>query len=121
VRYEVRGPLARIIVCHCSVCRGLHGEAAAYTRCDAEHFVLAERRGLAAFTHRDATYSFCRECGSQLFWQRRGRPTISIAAGSLTEPTGLDVSHHIWVGSRADWETIPDGLPAYEEGTPVNP
>jgi hypothetical protein len=119
VRYEVHGPLAPIIVCHCSVCRRLHGEAAAYTRCETDDLVLSESRGLETFTNREATYSFCRECGSQLFWQRSGRPTISIAAGSLAPPTGLSVSHHIWVSSKADWETIADGLPAYEQGTPV--
>ncbi len=117
VRYEVRGPLAPISICHCSVCRRIHGEAAAYTRCRTEDLVLVEERGLARTEHDGAAYSFCRECGSQLFWERPGRGTISIAPGSLDGPTGLRVQHHIWVSSAADWELLADGLPAFAEGS----
>jgi hypothetical protein len=121
VRYEVQGELAPISICHCSVCRRLHGEAAAYTRCDAADLVLLQSRGLARYEHGGATYSFCSECGSQLFWEREGRGTRSITPGTLEEPTGLRVAHHIWAGSAGDWEVISDGLPAYPEGSSQPP
>lgn len=121
VRYEVTAPLDSISICHCSVCRRVHGEAAAYTRCAAEALVLVEARGLAHAEKDGATYSFCRECGSQLFWRRPERGTVGIAAGSLAEPTGLAIRHHIWVDSAADWELISDDLPRYPEGSPRTP
>ena len=56
-----------------------------------------------------------RVCGSRLFWDR-GRATISIAAGSVDEPTGLTTSHHIYTASAGDWYDVPPGRPAATAG-----
>jgi hypothetical protein len=54
---------------------------------------------------------FCEQCGSSLFWQVKGRETISIAAGSLDRPTHLKTVKHIWVSSAGDYYEITDDLP----------
>src|SRR5207302_1365379 len=41
------------------------------------------------------------------------RPTISIAAGTLDEPTGLRVERHIFVADAADWEALPHDNPGF--------
>jgi hypothetical protein len=109
VRYRVLGPLRDVHVCHCSVCRRTHGGPAAYTACAREHLELVETRGLRWHEHDGARRGFCAECGGRLFWSRADRPTISIAAGSLDEPTGLTVATHVHVGSAGDWEGRLDG------------
>jgi hypothetical protein len=60
---------------------------------------------------RDVIVCHCGVCGSRLFWDR-GRATISIAAGSVDEPTGLATSHHIYTASAGDWYEVPPGHPA---------
>src|SRR5207244_3250241 len=44
-----------------------------------------------------ASRGFCAECGSCLFWDAPGRDSISIGAGSLDDPAGLEILDHIYV------------------------
>ena len=63
----------------------------------------------------DARRGFCGECGSSLFWDAPARDTISIAAGTLAEPTGLRLLGHVYVSHAGDYYDLPvDGLPRYE-------
>jgi hypothetical protein len=60
----------------------------------------------------DARRGFCGECGSSLFWDAPARDTVSIAAGSLDEPTGLHTIGHVYVSQAGDYyELLEDGLP----------
>ena len=104
VRYRVVGPLRDVHVCHCGVCRRTHGGPAAYTACDRADLELVESGGLRWHEHDGARRGFCSECGGRLFWSRADRPTISIAAGTLDEPTGLEVVKHIYLDSAGDWD-----------------
>jgi hypothetical protein len=115
VRYRITGSLRDVIVCHCGVCRRTHGAPAAYTACPRERLELLTDADLRWHQHDGARRGFCAVCGSRLFWDR-GRATISIAAGSLDEPTGLTTSHHIYTASAGDWYEAPPGHPA---GTPA--
>ncbi len=120
ISYRVDGPLRDVTVCHCSVCRRLHGAAAAYAACAREHLTVVDPDGRrTGYVHASATYERCGACGGQLFWSRPGLPTISIAAGSLDMPSGLRTTHHIFTESAADWEHLDDGLPGFPEGTPA--
>jgi hypothetical protein len=50
-----------------------------------------------------------------MFWDAPGRPTLSIAAGSLDAPTGLRSIRHIYLRDRGDYYDLPeDGLPRYD-------
>lgn len=107
VRYQVDGPLRDVWVCHCSVCRRTHGGPAAYAACGRADLVVVEQRGLRWHEHDGARRGFCGECGGRVFWERPERPTVSIAAGTLDEPTGLVTERHIFVADAADWEDLP--------------
>ena len=115
VRYRVAGPLREVIVCHCSVCRRTHGAPAAFTACPREQLELESAHDLCWHEHDGARRGFCAVCGSRLFWDR-GRATISITAGSVDEPTGLTMSHHIYTASAGDWYDVPRGRPAATAG-----
>jgi hypothetical protein len=119
VRYEIRGTLRDVLICHCEECRRWHGHVSASTAARREDFVLREQRGLRWIQspHSDAgaRRGFCAECGSSLFWDAPGRPTVSIAAGTLDEPTGLRIAAHWFVSQAGDYyELPPDGLPRHE-------
>lgn len=102
-----------MIVCHCSRCRRSHGHAAAYTAVAREGLELLEDRGLAWYVADGRERGFCRECGSSLFWLRAGSGTVSIAAGTLDQPTGLITAAHIFVDSKGDYYEIVDDLPRF--------
>jgi hypothetical protein len=119
VRYEIVGELMPVVNCHCSKCRRFHGHVGAYAATRREHLVLAEASGLKWYhSVQDETPNvyrgFCMECGSSLFWDPRGKQQISIAAGSIDPPTGLDTERHVWLSQKTDYYTITDGLPCHE-------
>jgi hypothetical protein len=107
VRYEVRGPLRDVVLCHCSRCRRTHGHVAAYSACAREHLSLTEERGLRWYADDGRERGFCAECGGSLFWRAPGRETVSIAAGTLDEPTGLRTVGQIFVASAGDYYALP--------------
>ena len=119
VRYEVRGALRDVLVCHCVECRRWHGHVSASTAARKDDLVLLEERGLrwiqSPRSDARARRGFCGECGSSLFWDPPDRQTISIAAGTLEEPTGLRLLGHVYVAHAGDYYELPsDGLPRYE-------
>ena len=116
VRYEVRGPLRDVLLCHCVECRRWGGHVFAATAARREHLVLLESGGLrwvaSPESESEARRGFCGECGSSLFWDAPARDTVSIAAGTLDEPTGLRAIGHVYVSQAGDYYELPeDGLP----------
>lgn len=119
VRYEVRGQLRDVLICHCEECRRWHGHVSASTAARKEELVLLESEGLqwiqSPRSDAGARRGFCGRCGSSLFWDPPGRETVSIAAGTLDGPTGLRIASHWFVSQAADYyELPPDGLPHHE-------
>jgi hypothetical protein len=63
--------------------------------------------------------AFCSDCGSSLFggtWPEGSE--VSIRLGSVDGDPGIRPQHHTFVGSRAVWDEITDGLPQYEGSLP---
>lgn len=123
VRYRILGELRDIVNCHCSKCRRFHGNYGAYTSVALQRLKIVEEWGLKWFkSATDETpnvqWGFCTECGSSIFWHPRDRGRISVAAGSLDEPTHLKTISHIWISQIGDYYSIPDDLPRHEKGLP---
>jgi hypothetical protein len=125
VRYEVRGPLRDVLLCHCRECRRWSGHAFAATAVLREHLALLRCESLrwvaGPESESGARRGFCGRCGSSLFWDAPARDTVSIAAGTLDEPTGLRLLGHVYAAHPGDYYDLPpDGLPRYEHvpGTP---
>lgn len=121
VRYVIRGPLRDAIVCHCHDCRHWHGTSPA--------MVAAERTAVEITGDELAWFEpegkprrgFCRCCGSSLFWDATERPSLTIAAGTVDEPTKIAIKAHIFTAHCQDYETLPeDGLPRYRYGAPAD-
>jgi hypothetical protein len=112
----VHGPLRDVLLCHCVECRRWSGHVFAATSARREHLVLLESGGLrwmaSPESESEARRGFCGECGSSLFWDAPARDTVSIAAGTLDEPTGLQLLGHVYVTQAGDYYELPeDGLP----------
>ncbi len=89
--------------------------------------MLCEESGLrwvaGPLSESGARRGFCGECGSSLFWDAPARDTVSIAAGTLDEPTGLRLLGHVYVAQVGDYYELPaDGLPRHERltGSPAS-
>ena len=110
VRYEVDEPLRDVILCHCAECRRWHGHVCAATAVPAGALRLVSERGLrwidSPESNTHARRGFCGECGSSLFWDAPDRDTISIAAGTLDEPSGLKTIAQIYTADAGDYYEI---------------
>ena len=114
VQYTVNGTMRRVVYCHCSQCRKMHGHFMAATAIDFEHFKYTADSGLAWYQSSDiADRGFCKVCGSSLFYRPTHGKYIAIATGTLDAPTGLTSRLHIHVADASDYYEITDGLPQF--------
>ena len=125
VRYEVRGPLRDVMVCHCSDCRRIHGQLAAHSATKWSNLEITRDDRLKWYQSSErARRAFCSECGSGLFFDLHGRDIVSICAGTLDPPTGIETAVHVFVESAADYERTDaealrlDALPGPEDEVP---
>jgi hypothetical protein len=116
VSYRIRGELRDVVFCHCSRCRRTHGHVAAYTACPRADLEVEDGGTLRWFAQDGRRRGFCAGCGASLFWERDGSETVSVAAGTLDEPTGLRPRSHIFTASAGDYYEIADGLERFPEG-----
>jgi hypothetical protein len=129
VKFEITGPLVRVLHCHCSLCRKQQGAAfrtRARVRRDDVRWVQGEE--LIKYFESTPGYfrGFCSVCGSPI--ANKAGPNwpfaatnpgtmseMGIALGVLDEDPGVRAERHIFVGSKAPWFEITDDLPQHDE------
>lgn len=105
VRFSIHGPMREVVYCHCAMCRRASSHWVAYTACAPESLQVAEQRKLKWYKSSPGVRrGFCRECGSQLFWESARAAHISVSAGSLDQPTGLRSGKHKHLEYVPDYE-----------------
>ena len=121
VTYRVTGPMRPVVACHCKQCRRASGHHMAATWAPRERIDIADPEAALVWydSSPGARRGFCGRCGSNLFWERRQDPGISIWAGGLDDPTGLKLAGHIYVANKGDYYEIADGLPQVAVGSSV--
>jgi hypothetical protein len=113
VRYTVRGPLRGILLCHCGQCRRRHSHLGAYSSAAHADVEIEGTEAIVWFASSErGRCGFCGICGSSLFFEPAGEARLAIAAGSLDQPSGLEVIGHEYVANQADYVRIDDDLPA---------
>ncbi|HET6146484.1 MAG TPA: GFA family protein [Polyangia bacterium] len=120
IRYEIDGPLGRVVNCHCTMCRKATG-AAFRTRAAVASADFHWRAGadlLARYRSSPGEErTFCRVCGATLVTLFRDRPAeLGLALGTLDDDPGVRATAHVFVGSKASWIEIDDDLPRFAEG-----
>ena len=116
VRYEVRGPIGRIVHCHCSMCRKSSGAAfVSWSRVSAADFVLTGRENVEFHqSSAEVRRTFCRRCGATLQYAEPAKPDhFFLAVGTLDDDPGVRPAMHIFTGSKAPWLDIADALPQH--------
>jgi hypothetical protein len=118
VAWSVDGPLAYVHHCHCQRCRKSHGTAFATFAFFAAASLRWERGadGVERYTAASGyTRAFCRHCGSMvpsgvaLF-----EGLAEMPVGPLDSQTEVRPEVHVFVGSKAPWYRIDDGLPQFD-------
>jgi hypothetical protein len=107
--------------CHCSNCRRTTGSAFK-PFAGIERSKLAITKGadaLMIFGGPDANNTHCGKCGSLLFSVVRDGAFVHVAMGTLVDDPSIRPTQHIFVGSKAPWRRITDGLPQYEGHVPA--
>ena len=116
VRYEVADEFRYALNCHCSRCRA--GTGAAFKPfAGIESDKLTVTKGtdsLLVYGDETDNHTRCGVCGSLLFSLINGE-RVHVALGSLADEPSIRPSAHIYVGSKAPWYEITDGLPQHDE------
>jgi hypothetical protein len=120
VRFEVDGRISAIWYCHCSKCRKATGSAfhpASLCRRSRFRWVSGEASIAAYRTDSGYPVRFCSRCGSPVPAVLENGSVV-LSAGSLDGDPGVRPVRHIFVGSKAPWLELRDGLPRFEEHAP---
>jgi hypothetical protein len=117
VQFRVNGPLRAVVYCHCKMCRRSSGHILAATACALPHLSIDRSESLRWYeSSAHAKRGFCSVCGSNLFWKPASGTHMSIMAGTLDEPTGIQAVSHIHVDMKGDYYRLDDGLPQHRGG-----
>ncbi|HEY1545214.1 MAG TPA: GFA family protein [Xanthobacteraceae bacterium] len=117
VAYTVADEFLYAANCHCSNCRRTTGSAfKPFAGIERRKLVLTQGHGdLMIFGERDGNDTHCKVCGSLVYSVVREGAYVHVAMGTLVDGPTIRPDKHIFVGSKAPWFTITDGLPQFEK------
>jgi hypothetical protein len=121
IKYRIDGELRDGRSCHCSDCRkAFSAQASAYALIEPKDFAWVTGEALLSRYESKKTYEgllFCSICGSTLCGTYKGKVN-GVTLGCVDGDPDISIGMHIFVGSKASWETMPDGVVQYTEGPP---
>lgn len=118
VKYRIDGKLRDARSCHCSRCRkAFSSQASAYAEVDPNEFEwIAGADNLSSYTNVEGFgLSFCKTCGSTLCGIYQGN-VHGVTLGCVNGNPDVEIGMHIYVGSKAGWEVLPEGVKTFDEG-----
>ena len=119
IRYEIHGEIGEVIQCHCKRCRKANGTAFATNAPikKADFKIVQGEHLLKKFASTPTTARcFCSECASPIISIKAETPdTYRLRIGTLDTPLEHKLVMHIFTAYKAEWDTICDGLPQYDE------
>ena len=120
VSYQVDGKLGDARSCHCSRCRkAFSAQASAHAIVDADEFEwrCGEHLLISYVGEHGYGLRFCGICGSTLCTTFDG-VVHGVTLGCVNGDPGVELGMHIYVGSKARWERIAQGVAQFEQGPP---
>jgi hypothetical protein len=113
-RYAVADEFLYAMNCHCSRCRRTTGAAF-------KPLAGIEREKLRLIAGDPLIFGdgidhdvHCHVCGSLLYSIVREGRFVHVSMGTLVDDPAIRPDKHIYVGSKAPWFEITDGLPQYD-------
>ena len=115
----VSGSFGDVRYCHCSQCRRKSGTAfTANARINASQFQLnGPAEQVTEYEHKPGLYNaFSSNCGTPLYTRSQDAPQdIRVRMGGFDGELDVQITAHVWSGSKASWYEIADGLPCFKE------
>ena len=118
VKYQIDGNLRDAKSCHCSRCRkAFNAQASVSAIVDASEFKwLSGESSLTSYVGEHGYgLQFCKTCGSTVCTIFNGE-VFQVTLGCVNGSPNIEIGQHIYVGSKASWEIIPDGVVQFQEG-----
>jgi hypothetical protein len=120
VAYDVADAFEYALNCHCSDCRRATGSAfKPFAGITADQFsIVRGQERLTRYGEEVGHNAHCGLCGSLLYSRVRDGAYVHVTLGTLNDTPSIRPTAHIFVGSKAPWHTISDGLPQFDELPP---
>jgi hypothetical protein len=121
VAYEVDPPLQLVHECHCRFCQKSHGTgSAAMAAVPLERFRwLRGEAGIRRYASSSELHRcFCGRCGSQVPGGDEFQGLTFVPIGPLEGAFEAVSDGHIFAASKAPWDAITDGKPAFDAWPP---
>jgi hypothetical protein len=110
VSFEIVRAIPKLYQCHCSLCRRQGGSTSnTATVVAVENFRwLSGQERISSFVKPTGFRSdFCSTCGSAVPNPLRNTPYVWVPSGMFEGSEKLEIAVHLYVGSRASWDTAP--------------
>ena len=111
------GEPVRVSVCHCLNCKKRSGSAfAVQARWPAEQVMIegqSQAHVMVADSGKSATFHFCPDCGSDVYYENSGKfdGLIAIPLGAFDDPNFGSPEYSVWEQRKQDWvEIVGDGI-----------
>ena len=122
VQFEVDGEINDYSHCHCSQCRRLHGAAyATFAGVARNQFRYVSGQDVIRSYSSSESHDriFCGKCGSNILVDYKPEiDMLYLCMGTLDDNPPHPTGYHQFVGSKAPWHEITDGLEQYDIGPP---
>lgn len=121
------GEPRKVSMCHCTDCQRRTGSLFSIAVFYPREAVVAAKGEAGVFERPSASgfpvaFHFCRNCGSNLFWEPRRMPAlVGVAAGAFGDPQFPRPEQAVWMQDKHDWLEMPADLPAFERNPPPRP
>ena len=118
IKYQVDGKLRDAKSCHCSRCRkafSSQASASAFVEPNEFRWLSGESLLTSHVGKHGYGLQFCKICGSTVCTIFNGR-VFQVTLGCINGSPDIEIGQHIYVGSKASWEVIPEGIIQFEEG-----
>ena len=125
VRYTLAlEALPRTYACHCRDCQTWSGSAFSQQTFLPES-ALSVTGPLSVYeltntSGRVSRQRVCEVCHTRIYNSNSARPgVVVVRAGTLDQSDQLNVAAHIWVKRKQPWLKLPENVPAWPEGAPL--
>ena len=116
VSFEVKLDKVEAYHCHCSICRKVTGSKfnTAFTTSADDFKWTSKTEGIKVFQKNEQGFRnfFCSNCGCTVP-NRYQEVNFWVPAGLIDDMDCIEVTKHIFVESKADWDEITDDLPQF--------
>ena len=111
------GEPVRVSICHCLNCKKRSGSAfAVQARWPADQVTIegqSKTHVMVADSGNSATFHFCPDCGSDVYYENSGKfdGLIAIPLGAFDDPNFGSPEYSVWEQRKQDWvEIVGDGI-----------